>query len=421
MKRRTLLGAGLLGAVSAGAGACAPPSGGGSGDGSTLDVWGWNQKQEWTAGIEAFNDVQDDITVTYRGVKAEEYNAVLQTGLTGSQGPDVMMLRSYGGLETLVESGAVKPIDGRVDGLEEFSANALQGARARKDDKLYGVPFAIQTANVIYNKEIFAQLGLEVPATWEDFEALCQEVQDAGKTPLAAAYQEPSMTPIYRDMFGAAVYQGPQLVDELVSGAADFTDPRYTAANQVLADLRPWMPDAAQAMSIADMQTLFVSGRAAMYPGGIWELAPFTQYMDPDSLGLFLAPPVEGSTDYAMGYADGSWGVRAGISEEKQESAFALLNYFAGQEYGSHIADSVLQVPCVPGVEPRNQLVADARAWFEENPTPYITYVNFDYGTPSGTSLEYSNLQNMLLGQIEPVDVGIALDEGISQWYEPHQ
>ena len=41
----------------------------------------------------------------------------------------------------------------------------------------------------VYNKDIFADLGLEVPRTYEDFKAVCQAIKDSGKTPLYEACQ----------------------------------------------------------------------------------------------------------------------------------------------------------------------------------------------------------------------------------------
>ncbi|MGP5268559.1 extracellular solute-binding protein [Brachybacterium alimentarium] len=387
----------------------------------TLNVWGWNQGKDWVNGIEAFNKTQDDITVEYRGIKADEYNTVLQTGLSGSGGPDVLMLRSYGGLETVVSSDLILPLDGQVPEVEKFAQEALDGATSRNNGKLYGVPFAVQTANVIYRKDAFSSIGVEEPTTWDDFTALCDTVKSAGTTPLAMGYQESWMGPIYRDMFGAASYGGPDFADELLSGGAKFTDDRYTAANKVLLDLKTWMPGSAQGMPVADLETLFVSGDAAMYPGGIWELAIFAEGLDIDSLGIFLPPPVEGDTTFAMGYVDGSWGVSARIPDEKKDAAYQLLSYLAGTEYGTHMADTLLQVPCVPDVTPKNDLVAQAYSWFQKEPTPYTTYVNFDYGTPAGSSLEYEFLQKMLLRQIEPSQVGVEVEKGISQWFEPQK
>lgn len=37
---------------------------------------------------------------------------------------------------------------------------------------------------VVYNKEIFADNGIEIPATYEDFAAACDTLLDAGVTPI---------------------------------------------------------------------------------------------------------------------------------------------------------------------------------------------------------------------------------------------
>jgi len=39
--------------------------------------------------------------------------------------------------------------------------------------RIYGVPFASQTLFVFYNKQIYEELGLKVPETWDEFLANC--------------------------------------------------------------------------------------------------------------------------------------------------------------------------------------------------------------------------------------------------------
>lgn len=53
------------------------------------------------------------------------------------------------------------------------------------DDKVYGITFPGKKMYFyVYNKEIFANLGLEVPTTYEEFKNVCQTIKDAGITPI---------------------------------------------------------------------------------------------------------------------------------------------------------------------------------------------------------------------------------------------
>ncbi|WP_427891713.1 extracellular solute-binding protein [Kribbella sp. GL6] len=432
--RRTVvtLATAAAAALALGLAACAPAGSTGSGSGSTggsgnagdvkpLVVWGWIQDDGWKAVTEAYNKTNPDVKVEYRGFKADEYNKVLQTGLSGSSGPDVMMLRSYGGLETLVASGVLAPVDD-VAGLKDFAEPIKLGATSRTDKKMYGVPFAIQTTNIQYNKAIFAKYGIAEPTTWAELTAAADKLQAAGITPFASTVKDSWMLPIVRDIFGAANYGGPAFATELLSGQAKFTDSRYTKANQTLLGLKKYMPKGVDGLSYTDAQTLFVSGKAAMWPGGIWDLATFRKQAPKMDIGLFNAPRSEGSgTAYAMGYVDGSWGLSAKTTGAKKDAALKYLGWLASKNYGQLLSDQQLQLSAVPGVEPKDPLLLKASKLYAENPTPYLTYVNFDYGTPAGSTLEYDALQKMMLGRETPDQVGTDLDKGVSQWFKPQR
>ena len=46
-----------------------------------------------------------------------------------------------------------------------------------------GVPFANNASGVLYNEELFAQQGVEVPTTWDELIAAAKTFQAAGITP----------------------------------------------------------------------------------------------------------------------------------------------------------------------------------------------------------------------------------------------
>ncbi|MGO2747556.1 ABC transporter substrate-binding protein [Microbacterium sp.] len=392
-------------------------SGPAASDDEVLTVWGWRTDKPWVELMESYKG--DGFTVDYKSYKAEEYNQILQTGLSSSTGPDIVMLRSYGGLDTLVAGGGVAALDEDFAGLAEIPDNLVDGVRSSKDGKVYGVPFQSVTANVIYNKTQFDALGLSEPATWSEFIALNDELLAQGVTPMAAGALDSWILPIYRDLFAASAYGGPAFAAELLAGETTFEDDRYTEANQTLLDLTKYFPRGFEGINYADANALFISGEALQYPGGIWELTAFNEAMPDVELGLFNVPSVSGGEDFAMGYLDGAIGMASGLEGKKLENAQSYLEWIGSTEFGQRIADDLLSIPAVGGVTPADPLMAKASEAFAASPTPYLTYVNFDFGTPTGTSLEYTGLQKMVIGDLKPAQVGAEVQAGIAQWFEP--
>ena len=59
------------------------------------------------------------------------------------------------------------------------------------DGKIYGIP--IGSANFggwLYNKNIYEELGLQIPMTWDELMDNCQVIKDAGYTAVGAAYAD---------------------------------------------------------------------------------------------------------------------------------------------------------------------------------------------------------------------------------------
>uniref|UniRef100_UPI0012FB78FC extracellular solute-binding protein n=1 Tax=Sedimentibacter sp. B4 TaxID=304766 RepID=UPI0012FB78FC len=57
------------------------------------------------------------------------------------------------------------------------------------DGKVYGVPVGGATGGgILYNKKVFAQLGLSVPKTWAEFMANNAKIKAAGIDPVIQTY-----------------------------------------------------------------------------------------------------------------------------------------------------------------------------------------------------------------------------------------
>ena len=130
---------------------------------TTLTFWSWRTEDvaAYEKFIAAFHAENPDINVTFTPYLNTEYNTILSTALQGGGGPDIVHLRAYGGMEALAGAGLLTRLDGKVTALEGFDKGILLGATNRADGGVYGVPFALQTVQVLYNKAMFERLGLK--------------------------------------------------------------------------------------------------------------------------------------------------------------------------------------------------------------------------------------------------------------------
>jgi raffinose/stachyose/melibiose transport system substrate-binding protein len=401
--------------------ACSPSTSDDQAGSTRLTVWSWR-----TEDVAAYNKIfaeftrqHPEITVEFKAYKNTEYNTILQTGLSESGGPDVAQLRTYGQLQPFVESGGLLPLDGKVD-LSGFQPAVLASAKGKKDGKLYGVPAAVQTMQVFYNKKIFADQGLSVPTTWPGLIAAAQKLQAAGVTPFATTGKDSWMLPILHDTFAATRYGGSQFEARLLAGKTKFTDPAYVASLQVVKSLQPYLPKDVVGVSYTDSQLLFLNEKAAMFPGGSFELGFFTKQNPDLQVGTFAAPPPPGAVlgaPVTPGWADMSFGVNA--KSPHQQEALELVSWMASKDFGQRFTDELKQISPVPGVSASDPLLAEMRRAYDRSPAPYLLLVDFRYGQPTGTDLMGEGIQQLLLGKTDAAGVAGSVQKGISQWFKP--
>jgi len=402
--------------------ACTATGSEGSSGDVTLSVWSWRPEDAavYKQIFAKFHESHPHIQVDFKPYKSTEYNTILSTGLTQAGGPDVAQLRSYGGLQPLIQAGDLVALDGQVAGLSDFETTSLDGARGRKDDKVYGVPLEMSTFQVYYNKDIFAKYQLQPPAGWDQMIADAKKLLGAGVTPFAVAGKDTWLLPLYDDTFAATRYGGTDFEKKVLAGRAKFTDPDYVAALDVLNQLKPYFPKEQMGLGETDAQTLFATGKAAMIPEGSFALAPLKAINPNLTLGVFNPPPPPGALvtkPLQVGWVDASYGLNA--KSQHQKEALELLQWMTTAEFGQLVADQLKQVSLVKGVQSDDPLLGQMVSAYRADPTPYLMLVDFRYGTPLGSDLQAAGLQKMLLGQQTAAQVADDIQTGVAQWFKP--
>lgn len=123
------------------------------------------------AAYKAATGVTLDITVLQA-----DYRSVLTSKINSGDTPDIFMSSAYADNSTYKDY--VYDLAGE-DFIKNISPSALQGATV--DGKVLGYPFLVQTHSFIYNKKVFADLGITtLPRTLAEFEAVSKKIAAAG-------------------------------------------------------------------------------------------------------------------------------------------------------------------------------------------------------------------------------------------------
>ena len=243
------------------------------------------------------------------------------------------------------------------------------------------MPFASQTLGLFINNDVFAKAGLKPPATWDELLTVCRALKEKGITPIANGTATAWMDEVFAGMFTNPMV-GPDFVTDIMSGKTNFEDPRYTEALGRLLQLREFMPQGYTGIDYATSQQLFLSGRAAMFAGGSFEISNFRK-QNPKINMDFVAPPAAG-TRYVAKFYDGGYGVNA--KSANTADALKLVSYMATKAYGDRFAALLGNISPIPGVVIEDPLLAKVAA-LNAVSMPYIMAVNFRYDSPTGSEL----------------------------------
>ncbi len=188
--------------------------------------------------------------------------------------------------------------------LEESGAweNILPAA-ASTVEQVYGgfvsLPYQYNIEGIFYNKQLFADNGIEEPQTWDELVDAAATLQDAGVVPMTEAGA--NGWPLTRIM-GMYIFRnvGPDAMAAIRDGEAKLTDPEYVAGAQALADFAE-AGYFGEGFSTRDGDTssnMFLTGQAAMTYDGTWLLSaindPERNQIGGENIGFMPFPAVEG-------------------------------------------------------------------------------------------------------------------------------
>lgn len=309
----------------------------------TLKFTGW--RVEDTNAInkmnEQFTAEYPNIKVVFEPVAATEYDSQLQVSLSNGTAADIIMMRSFEMGKTVVEGGKIAMLSKEnVPNLAAFSQGSLDAWAV--DGQSFAVPTGLSIEAVHYNKDIFDACGItKTPDTVEELLEDCKIIKEAGYLPIACGLgdswypNEEVASPCL-----VSIVESDSWIRKLYNKEVDFTDPSYVKMLQTVKDLSEYWPDFYEGVGYEECQSLFVSGQAAIYFSGSFELQYFTETNPDLNLGCFVFP---GQTAAPKAVAfTAAVGVGAYADSPHLEEALTYLNWLASKEGAEAYSNGVL-------------------------------------------------------------------------------
>lgn len=293
-----------------------------------------------------FNESHDDILLKIES--PNEAMTVLKTRLIKEDYPDIVGIGGDINYSNFLDAELFMDISD-FEVVSEIKPAYLEIEKALEfipQEGVYGLPYVANCAGVLYNKDMFAENGWEIPETWTEFITLCEEIKASGNLPLYFGFKDTwtCLAPWNSLAVGLAPAD---TCSQVNSGNTTFAAEYAETAEKNKKLLEYCEPDPF-AYSYNDACTAFARGESAMYVIGSYAV-PQILSVNPDmNIDSFPFPANEKEEDNVLN--SGVDLLFAVMKETKNKDAvYEVLRFMYEDETIQIYLDNQNAVPCKEG------------------------------------------------------------------------
>ena len=403
--RRSLLGLGAAGGAGLILSGCATTRA----DGKT-EVEFVSYKQEavniFNTLAEEFNNTHDDIYLNF--TSPNDAVTIMKTRFVREDYPDVVAIGGDASYADFVDSNILADVSDYpgMANVQQAYQDIMKSVTYVPMDGIYGVPYIANAAGILYNKDMFAEKGWEIPTTWDEFSALCDEIKAEGEVlPLYLGYLDTwTILSPWNAMLVELVPS--DHIRKVNAGEAKFAD-YYREPAEKLLKLLDWAEDGPFAYAYNDACTAFARGQSAMYPCGSFAVPQILSVNPEMNIGLFPMPACDNPDDRSVvSGVDLCWNMTV-ANEDHREAIYEVIDFLSEQDNLQMYIDDQKAVPCTEGDFTLDPLFDDIQEFLDEG--KLLDYPDHSY--PSSMACD-AKLQTFLIEK----DVDSFLETWDTDW-----
>ena len=363
---------------------------------------------------DAYMAENPDVTITSTFIGSDLFNPSLVPALSSGEGPDVFQFGTGPGQPAaIINSGLVLDLTSYYfdKGWDQIIPETVVSTTS-SNGKLWAVGDAVETTAMFYNKQIFADLGLEVPSDWAGLVATVDALKEAGfDTPIGLGGADKWPISHWQSMlFGR--YASPAGIDEVMFGDGQWDAAPFVAAMQTLQDMAEngYFGPSPIASGYPEVMDAFWRGDIPMTFTGPWVIDGAIESLGDGiaDFGVFQVPAFTADqTIYPTEDIGSGWYISAN-TENPDVAADVLDFYFFRPESRIMLLESGGNVPVGPVDDLLDRanippLAAEMRALSDRDRGNGTIHAFLDTVQPGNlTNVTYDGLQAILVGRMSP-------------------
>lgn len=339
--------------------------------------------------IEEFEAENPDIKIKFDS--PPEAETVLRTRLVKNDIPDLMFIAGNATYGELGRAGVLHDFSDSelVEKIQPSYIDMIDRLVGLEQEGVFGLPYATNANAVIYNKQKFEELGLEVPKTWDEFIEILEKAKAAGEIPIYFTLKDAWTGMISWNSLGGNI-AGEEFADKKSSGKTTFVKSYDEVADKMLTLTKYGHKDNL-GVAYGDGNNAFAAGEGVMYIQGNWAIPEILKANPDADLGVF---PMPVTNDPEKNKLVSGVDVLLTISKdsEHKEEAMKFLEFMTEKETSKRYIDEQKAFSAIEGVFQEDPVFEGIKENFEEG-----TITSFqDHYYPAGMGAE-NILQEFLI------------------------
>ena len=273
----------------------------------TIRIWMWGEvvapgMNDWYKESAAlYHEMHPNVTVEPTEIPMEDLQQSWMAAVAAGDPPDVILMGRQEGIDA-ANAGSILPID---QFWTEEEVNTLLPAAQKEfgwDGHVWLVPEYMEVWGMVYNKKIFAEVGLqEPPKTWVEFMPMAEKIKKAGYTPLGLGWQDGYMSPWLFETIAVQCLDDASDLHAAVLGEQHFTDPKHADWWKIIQEARDkgYVNKDAASITLGEGIDLFYSGNIAFEFVVQPVAAAYVKEMGDEVVGAMKTPLPEITGDVA--------------------------------------------------------------------------------------------------------------------------
>ncbi|RKP47997.1 extracellular solute-binding protein [Cohnella endophytica] len=251
--------------------------------------------------VAQYESEHPNVKIELDTLNTDQQKLKLKTQAASKEIPDITMVNPAAQMKPFVDAKLFAPLNDVLDknGLKDTYQGGLLDNYSF-DGNVYALPDGNNIEVVFYNKELFAQAGIDkIPTTFDEFLADVKALKAKGITPLAIGEKDTWTGSFLFMNILLRTNGGPGFLKDVVAGTKTFNDPAFTTAVAKFEELvkAGAFPDGATSIDANAGSNIFKTGKAAMFILGTWETGAIDSSSVAGKVGAFQFPTVDGKGD----------------------------------------------------------------------------------------------------------------------------